>query len=106
MIVIAIIGILAAIAIPQFSAYRKRSFNSAAMADVRNGATAQEAYFVDSQSYCNGISSLTSNVYGLFLSEGVTMTIQGSNASDTIVAYNTSGNRTYTLIGPGGTISN
>jgi type IV pilus assembly protein PilA len=30
MIVIAIIGILAAIAIPQFSAYRVRSFNAAA----------------------------------------------------------------------------
>ncbi len=47
MIVIAIIGILAAIAIPQFSAYRVRSFNSAAQSDLRNAATAQEAYFVD-----------------------------------------------------------
>jgi prepilin-type N-terminal cleavage/methylation domain-containing protein len=51
MIVIAIIGILAAIAIPQFSAYRTRSYNSAAEADIRNAATAQEAYYVDNQSY-------------------------------------------------------
>ena len=42
MIVIAIIGILAAIAIPQFSAYRVRSYNSASNADLRNAATAQE----------------------------------------------------------------
>ncbi len=40
MIVIAIIGILAAIAIPQFSAYRARSYNAAAQADLRNAATA------------------------------------------------------------------
>ena len=49
MIVIAIIGILAAIAIPQFSAYRTRSYNSSAQADLRNAATAQEAYYVDEQ---------------------------------------------------------
>ena len=36
MIVIAIIGILAAIAIPQFSAYRKRSYNSAAQSDLKH----------------------------------------------------------------------
>jgi type IV pilus assembly protein PilA len=47
MIVIAIIGILAAIAIPQFSAYRTRSYNSAAQSDLRNAATAQEAYYVE-----------------------------------------------------------
>ncbi len=43
LIVIAIIAILAAIAIPQFSAYRIRGYNAAANADVRNTKTAEEA---------------------------------------------------------------
>jgi prepilin-type N-terminal cleavage/methylation domain-containing protein len=51
LIVVAIIGILAAIAIPQFAAYRIRGFNSAANSDVRNLATAQEALFADTQGY-------------------------------------------------------
>jgi prepilin-type N-terminal cleavage/methylation domain-containing protein len=36
MIVVAIIGILAAIAIPQFAAYRLRAFNSSAKATAHN----------------------------------------------------------------------
>jgi type IV pilus assembly protein PilA len=51
MIVIAIIGILAAIAIPQFSAYRNRAYNAASLSDLKNAITAQEAYFVDWQAY-------------------------------------------------------
>jgi len=51
LIVVAIIGILAAIAIPQFAAYRIRGFNSAANSDVRNVATAEEALFADTQGY-------------------------------------------------------
>jgi type IV pilus assembly protein PilA len=51
MIVIAIIGILAAIAIPQFSAYRNRAYNAGALSDLKNAITAQEAYFVDYQTY-------------------------------------------------------
>jgi type IV pilus assembly protein PilA len=43
LIVIAIIAILAAIAIPQFSAYRIRGYNAAANSDVRNVKTAEEA---------------------------------------------------------------
>ena len=47
MIVIAIIGILAAIAIPQFSAYRSRGFNAQANADAKNAYTAAQAYFAE-----------------------------------------------------------
>jgi len=54
MIVVAIIGILAAIAIPQFAAYRIRGFNSSALSDMKNSATNEAAMFADFQSF--GIS--------------------------------------------------
>jgi type IV pilus assembly protein PilA len=47
MIVVAIIGILAAIAIPQFSAYRIRGFNTSAQSDARNLGTSEAAFFAD-----------------------------------------------------------
>ncbi len=53
LIVVAIIAILAAIAIPQFSAYRIRGYNSAAVADLRNARTAEEAFFSDWQAYAS-----------------------------------------------------
>jgi len=40
LIVVAIIGILAAIAIPQFSSYRVKAYNSAAQSDTKNLMTA------------------------------------------------------------------
>ena len=51
LIVIAIIGILAAIAIPQFTSYRQKSYNSAAQSDLRNVKTNLEAYYADYQEY-------------------------------------------------------
>ena len=51
LVVVAIIGILAAIAIPQFAEYRKRGFDSRAVSDLRNAATAEEAYFADNEAY-------------------------------------------------------
>ena len=76
MIVIAIIGILAAIAIPQFNAYRARSYNAGALSDLRNIETAVEAYYVDFQHYpavtapTDGNSVITSN-YGYQPTNGV-----------------------------------
>ena len=51
LIVVAIIGILAAIAIPQFAAYRQRAYNTAALSDLKNVKTGFEAFMADSQAY-------------------------------------------------------
>ncbi|MBN2644317.1 MAG: prepilin-type N-terminal cleavage/methylation domain-containing protein [Desulfuromonadaceae bacterium] len=53
LIVVAIIGILAAIAIPQFAKYRERGYNSQAMSDVRNTRTDIEGYYATWFSYPN-----------------------------------------------------
>jgi len=51
LIVVAIIGILAAIAIPQFNAYRQKGYNAAASSDLRNFRTTLESYQADYQVY-------------------------------------------------------
>jgi len=53
LIVVAIIGILAAIAIPQFASYRVRAFNSAAQSDLVNAKTDLEAQYTDTFNYPN-----------------------------------------------------
>ena len=57
MIVVAIIGVLAAIAIPQFSEYRARAFNAVAKNDLRNLMTSEEAYFTQNGTYAAATSS-------------------------------------------------
>lgn len=81
MIVIAIIGILAAIAIPQFAAYRKRGYDAAAKSALKNLATAQEAYFVDNGVYCTTLATLKSATYGFTTQANVTVTIIGGNTT-------------------------
>jgi len=100
MIVIAIIGILAAIAIPQFTAYRQRGFNAAVQSDLRNAATAQEAYYTDGQVYTNTLDDLTSR--GYTASSNVTITPGGANSQGyTMAGVHSSGLTTWTLTGPG-----
>lgn len=58
LIVVVIIGILAAIAIPQFTNTKQKAFDAAAQSDIRNMMTAQEAYFFSTQAY-KSVSGLT-----------------------------------------------
>ena len=51
MIVVAIIGILAAIAIPQFNSYRMRGFNASALSDVKNAFSSEAAIFSVASQY-------------------------------------------------------
>jgi len=51
LIVVAIIGILAAIAIPQFASYRIKSYNTATASDLKNAKTSLEAFYADNSKY-------------------------------------------------------
>jgi len=51
LIVVAIIGILAAIAIPQFASYRIKSYNTAAQSDEKNAKTTLESFYADKTFY-------------------------------------------------------
>jgi prepilin-type N-terminal cleavage/methylation domain-containing protein len=66
MFTVGIIGILAAISITQFAAYRDNAFCARAIADVKNTVTAVEAEYAETASY-SGVMPVQS--------EGVTVTI-------------------------------
>ena len=87
-VVLAIFGILAAIAIPQYSSYRERAYNAAAIGELRNIAAAQESFFATNQAYrpiaeCSKVDSGTRcSVSGLpgirQLGKGISLTVTAS----------------------------
>jgi Tfp pilus assembly protein PilE len=77
--VVAIIGILAAIAIPQFQRYRERAFDGRAQSDLRNMMTAQEAHFTDNEAYAADIAAL--EAFGFRPSDGVVASVVDGDAS-------------------------
>ncbi len=103
MIVIAIIGILAAIAIPQFTAYRQRAYNASAKADLKNAYTAAQAFFADVPSGVVTLALLTTS-YGYKQGTDVNLTITAANTIGTLVmnSSHNSGNTTYTSDPSGG----
>jgi prepilin-type N-terminal cleavage/methylation domain-containing protein len=94
MIVIAIIGILAAIAIPNFIQYRQRSYNSAANADAKNAYTAAQAYFID---FPTATLSTTAHIAssGFQQSADVTVTLGGTQMDLTISTDHSNSTKSY-----------
>jgi type IV pilus assembly protein PilA len=96
MIVVAIIAILAAIAIPQFTSYRIRGYNTAARADVKNAYTAAQAYFTDYPAGTVDVAKLTGS--GYTPSANVTLTVTtGSMAGLALTSSHSNGNTTYSI---------
>jgi type IV pilus assembly protein PilA len=95
MIVIAIIGILAAIAIPQFTSYKKRGYNTAAKADAKNAYTAAQAYFGDNPAGEPTLDNL--KAYGYTATADVTVTPSGDQDGLAITSVHASGDTTYSV---------
>jgi len=103
MIVIAIIGILAAIAIPQFSIYRKKAFNAAARQDLKNAFTSAQSFFISMPGVA--VTSAALNSFGYRATAEVILTItSGSLSALSISTRHNNGTKTYT-VDADGTIS-
>lgn len=96
MIVVAIIGILAAIAIPQFSSYRARGYNATARSDVKNAYTAAQAYFTDYPAASVTVAKISG--YGYAQSSGITLTVSdGSQSGLAMTSVHGRGDKTYSI---------
>jgi len=103
MIVIAIIGILAAIAVPQYGVFKKRGYHATARVDARNAYTAAQAYFIENPaSTITDVTNLTP--MGFTPSTNVNTTAAGTVTSLAITANHVLGDITYTVT-PNGIIS-
>lgn len=72
----AIVSLLCAICIQVFAEYKRRAFDSQAETALRNAMTAEEALFVDSESYADCVDATCENVLpGFRLSPRVNISI-------------------------------
>ena len=94
MIVIAIIGILAAIAIPQFIQYRKRGYVAQVNSDCKNAYTAAIAYNTDHTGVTVGTSDLPTGGYSQ--TAGVTTAV-ASWTNESNFSITCSGEANYAL---------
>jgi type IV pilus assembly protein PilA len=109
LIVLVIIGILLAIAVPSYLGFKDRANKTAAQANVRSAIPAVEAYYSDTGSYTSmdltsGAAPDTTGLKGI--DAGIKLdkvTVNGTGTGYTICAVN--GNYYATVTGPGGTIS-
>jgi len=88
LVVIVIIGILAAIAIPNYLGQQEEARDSAAMAQLRTAATSQDLYHAKLDAFAANVTDL--EAYG-FRQGGQQVTVVASDAS------------TYCMQAPGGT---
>ena len=89
MVVIAVIGVLVSIAIPQVSSYRMRGIDTQMRADVKNAVLAMESYYASQYGYPTSVAQITN--YGFHSTQGVSLVINVTSPSDFTVTATTPG---------------
>ncbi|MBU4208512.1 MAG: prepilin-type N-terminal cleavage/methylation domain-containing protein [Proteobacteria bacterium] len=100
MIVVAIIGILAAIAIPNFISYRVKAYNASAKADLKNAYTAAQAYYT--QTPAGVVTPAILALNGYTATTGVSVLGGGTQAALSMTSKHDDGDITYTIDYAGG----
>ncbi|HEX2929307.1 MAG TPA: hypothetical protein VHV54_06315, partial [Candidatus Binatia bacterium] len=72
-VVVGVLGILAAIAMQQFSIYRSRAVDTAMRSDLKNAALAMESYYGEFLEYPNTLNAI--QLVGYRKTSGVTLII-------------------------------
>jgi prepilin-type N-terminal cleavage/methylation domain-containing protein len=78
-VVVAVLGILVAIALQQFSLFRSRATDAAMRSDLKNAALAMETYYGEFLDYPASVSAL--QLVGYRKTNGVILTINVSSPS-------------------------
>ncbi len=95
--IVLILSLLAAIAIPQFVAYRTNAYNAAANVAVRSAYTAAESFFSDSPGGTVSVSLLS--VYGYNANVSIILTLGGAGkiVNFTLQAVHSGGSSSFTV---------
>ena len=100
LIVLVIIGILLAIAVPSYLGFKDRANKRAAAANVRSAVPAVEAYYADNGTYATmtgaGLSAIDA---------GVKVTVVGTQTASSYCISNTQGGFSFYKRGPQGDIT-
>jgi type IV pilus assembly protein PilA len=99
LVVILIVGILAAIALPTFLGQQKKGQDASAKSDARNLVSHVESCFADTQTYASCTTAAQLGTTGLSLGSGqgqVEVTVGTANGY-TIVAHSKNAGNTFTI---------
>jgi type IV pilus assembly protein PilA len=100
LIVIVIIGILLAIAVPSYLGFKDRANKRAAEADIREAIPSMEAYYSDNATYATATPTLLRTTYDSGLAQAVVL----SNLTATGYCIGAKvGNQSWSVSGPGAT---
>ena len=99
LIIIAIIGILAAIAIPQFSDYEERAYDSQAQASLHNLLLACKSYWSENTSAGDcSLGNTTQITYGFVQDTNIRVVIKnGTETGFDAIAQHTSSSISYSI---------
>jgi prepilin-type N-terminal cleavage/methylation domain-containing protein len=87
MVVVVIIGILATVAIPKLTNTKEKAYVGAMKSDLRNLATAEEAFFYDSAKYTTNLAQMSNFQLSAGVSLASISTVVGGWSASVQSAY-------------------